>query len=79
MSPETSPGFVDVERGGTLARLPSPMLVACCCPAATALDSEEKDVALTSTDVVEIVLAEDGQPRFELIRDAFPLSAPYRY
>jgi putative endonuclease len=30
-------------------------------------------------DVVEIVLAEDGQPSFELIRDAFPLSAPYIY
>jgi putative endonuclease len=30
-------------------------------------------------DVVEIVLAEDGQPRFELIRDAFPLPAPYTY
>src|SRR5690242_1007136 len=30
-------------------------------------------------DVVEIVLAEDGEPRFELIRDAFPLSRPYVY
>jgi putative endonuclease len=30
-------------------------------------------------DVVEIVLAEDGEPRFELSRDAFPLSAPYIY
>ena len=30
-------------------------------------------------DVVEIILAENGQPRFELIRDAFPLSAPYIY
>src|SRR5438067_10677837 len=34
---------------------------------------------LVRFDVVEIVLAEDGQPRFELIRDAFPLSAPYIY
>jgi len=30
-------------------------------------------------DVVEIVLAEDGEPRFELIRDAFELSKPYLY
>ena len=30
-------------------------------------------------DVVEIVLAEDGEPRFELIRDAFELSKPYIY
>ena|SRR5437879_584061 len=34
---------------------------------------------LVRFDVVEIVLAEDGQPGFELIRDAFPLSAPYIY
>jgi putative endonuclease len=34
---------------------------------------------LVRFDVVEIVLADDGQPRFELIRDAFPLSAPYIY
>ncbi len=34
---------------------------------------------LVRFDVVEIVLAEDGQPRFELVRDAFPLSAPYIY
>ena len=34
---------------------------------------------LVRFDVVEIVLAEDGQPRFELIRDAFPLPAPYTY
>jgi putative endonuclease len=34
---------------------------------------------LVRFDVVEIVLAEDGQPHFELIRDAFPLSAPYIY
>ena len=33
---------------------------------------------LVRFDVVEIVLAEDGQPRFELIRDAFPLSRPLR-
>ncbi|PYI76452.1 MAG: YraN family protein [Verrucomicrobia bacterium] len=30
-------------------------------------------------DVVEIILAENEQPRFELIRDAFTLSAPYIY
>jgi len=30
-------------------------------------------------DVVEIVLAEDGEPRFELIPDAFELSKPYIY
>jgi putative endonuclease len=30
-------------------------------------------------DVVEIVLADGGQPSFELIRDAFLLSAPYIY
>ena len=34
---------------------------------------------LVRFDVVEIVLAEDGQPRFQLIRDAFPLPAPYTY
>jgi putative endonuclease len=34
---------------------------------------------LVRFDVVEIVLAEDGQPHFELIRDAFPLSTPYVY
>ena len=34
---------------------------------------------LVRFDVVEIILAENGQPRFELIRDAFPLSAPYVY
>src|SRR5204862_498896 len=34
---------------------------------------------LVRFDVVEIVLAEDGQPRFELIRGAFPLPAPYIY
>ena len=34
---------------------------------------------LVRFDVVEIVMTEDGQPRFELIRDAFPLSAPYIY
>ncbi len=28
---------------------------------------------------VEIVLAEDGKPRFELIRDAFEVSRPYVY
>jgi hypothetical protein len=30
-------------------------------------------------DVVEIVLGENEEPRFELIRDAFPLSSPYIY
>src|SRR4029077_1051095 len=34
---------------------------------------------LVRFDVVEIVLAEDGQPRFELIRNAFSLPAPYIY
>jgi putative endonuclease len=30
-------------------------------------------------DVVEIVLAEEGKPRIELLRDAFKLPAPYIY
>ena len=30
-------------------------------------------------DVVEIVLGQNEGPRFELIRDAFPLSSPYIY
>jgi putative endonuclease len=34
---------------------------------------------LSRFDVVEIVLAEDGEPRFELIRDAFFLPTPYIY
>jgi putative endonuclease len=34
---------------------------------------------LSRFDVVEIVLAEHGEPRFELSRDAFPLSGPYIY
>ena len=34
---------------------------------------------LSRFDVVEIVLAEDGKPRFELIRDAFEVSRPYVY
>ena len=34
---------------------------------------------LSRFDVVEIVLAEDEEPRFELIRDAFELSKPYVY
>jgi putative endonuclease len=34
---------------------------------------------LSRFDVIEIVLAEDGEPRFELIRDAFSLSTPYIY
>ncbi len=34
---------------------------------------------LVRFDVVEIVQAEDGEPRIELIRNAFQLSAPYIY
>src|SRR5438552_18183950 len=34
---------------------------------------------LSRFDVVEIVLAKDEEPRFELIRDAFELSKPYVY
>jgi putative endonuclease len=34
---------------------------------------------LSRFDVVEIVLAENEDPRFELIRDAFELSKPYVY
>lgn len=34
---------------------------------------------LVRFDVVEIVQAEDGKPRIELIRNAFQLSAPYIY
>jgi Holliday junction resolvase-like predicted endonuclease len=30
-------------------------------------------------DVVEIIIAEGAKPRFELIRNAFQLSAPYIY
>jgi len=30
-------------------------------------------------DVVEIVLADEGKPRIELLRDAFKLPAPYLY
>ncbi len=30
-------------------------------------------------DVVEIIIAEGAKPRFELIRNAFQLSAPYMY
>jgi len=30
-------------------------------------------------DVVEIIMAEGAKPRFELIRNAFQLSAPYIY
>ena len=30
-------------------------------------------------DVVEVILPEDGQPRFELIQNAFELSEPYIY
>ena len=30
-------------------------------------------------DVVEIVLAAEGKPRLELLRDAFKLPAPYIY
>jgi putative endonuclease len=34
---------------------------------------------LSRFDVVEIVLVEDEEPRFELIRNAFELSKPYIY
>ena len=34
---------------------------------------------LSRFDVIEIVLAEDGESRFELIRNAFELSKPYVY
>ncbi|MDQ2867164.1 MAG: YraN family protein [Verrucomicrobiota bacterium] len=37
------------------------------------------DDILWRFDVVEIVLANDGAPKFELLRDAFPLPAPLRY
>ena len=30
-------------------------------------------------DVVEVIIAEDGKPRLELIKNAFQLSAPYIY
>jgi putative endonuclease len=30
-------------------------------------------------DVVEVIVAESGEPRIELIRDAFPLAEPYIY
>ena len=30
-------------------------------------------------DVVEVILAEDAEPRVELIKNAFPLSKPYLY
>ncbi len=30
-------------------------------------------------DVVEVVIAEDGAPRIELVRNAFPLAQPYLY
>src|SRR5437879_5454558 len=30
-------------------------------------------------DVVEVIIAEDARPRFELIKNAFPLSTPYIY
>ena len=30
-------------------------------------------------DVVEVILADDAKPRFELIKNAFPLSRPYLY
>src|SRR6476661_10768660 len=43
------------------------------------LQSLDNPDILVRFDVVEIVLAGDGQPRFELIRDAFPLPAPYTY
>lgn len=30
-------------------------------------------------DVVEVMMTDDAEPRIELIRDAFPLAAPYIY
>jgi putative endonuclease len=30
-------------------------------------------------DVVEVIIAEDAEPRLELLRNAFPLSEPYIY
>jgi putative endonuclease len=30
-------------------------------------------------DVVEVMLADDAEPRIELVRDAFPLAEPYIY
>jgi putative endonuclease len=30
-------------------------------------------------DVVEVIIAEEGKPRVELIKNAFPLSKPYLY
>ena len=30
-------------------------------------------------DVVEVIVAEHAEPRIELIKNAFPLSKPYRY
>jgi putative endonuclease len=30
-------------------------------------------------DVVEVIIADDAKPRLELIKNAFPLSKPYRY
>ena len=30
-------------------------------------------------DVVEVIVAEDAEPRVELIKNAFPLSKPYLY
>jgi putative endonuclease len=30
-------------------------------------------------DVVEVVVTDDGRPRIELIKNAFPLSKPYLY
>jgi putative endonuclease len=34
---------------------------------------------LVRFDVVEVVMAENGEPRIELVRDAFQLPAPYIY
>ena len=34
---------------------------------------------LVRFDIVEVMLAEDAPPRFELIRNAFTLPAPYIY
>jgi putative endonuclease len=34
---------------------------------------------LVRFDIVEVVFGENGEPRFDLVRDAFPLPAPYIY
>ena len=34
---------------------------------------------LVRFDIVEVFVGPQGEPRFELVRDAFPLPAPYIY